>query len=159
MDTTSTDISRTNSSEVIAKQAESLMAGETDWVCNAANVAALLYWSLDRINWAGFYIFDGKELVLGPFQGKPACTRIALGKGVCGTAALERRTLVVPNVNKFPGHIACDTASQSEIVVPIITNEKLFGVLDVDSPYFARFDKETARLCEGIAALFAKSLR
>lgn len=159
MDITSTDVSRSNSSEVILKQAESLMAGETDWVCNAANLAALLYWSLDRINWAGFYIFDGKELVLGPFQGKPACTRIALGKGVCGTAAHERRTLVVPNVNEFPGHIACDIASQSEIVVPIVTNGRLFGVLDVDSPHLARFDAETARLCGDVAAQFAKSLR
>jgi GAF domain-containing protein len=158
MDITSTNISRSNSSEVILKQAESLTMDEPDWICNAANLSALLYWSLDRINWAGFYIFDGKELVLGPFQGKPACTRIALGKGVCGSAAQERRTLIVPNVNEFPGHIACDTASQSELVVPIITNNKLFGVVDIDSPYLARFDAETAWLCEDIAAIFAKAL-
>ena len=158
MDIPSTDVSRSNSSEIILTQAESLTENEPDWVCNAANLSALLYWSLERINWAGFYVFDGKELVLGPFQGKPACARIPLGKGVCGTAAQQRRTLVVPNVNEFPGHIACDTASQSEIVVPIIANDKLFGVLDIDSPHPARFDAETAQLCEGIAALFVKTL-
>jgi len=158
MDIPSTDVSRSNSSEIILTQAESLTENEPDWVCNAANLSALLYWSLERINWAGFYVFDGKELVLGPFQGKPACTRIPLGKGVCGTAAQQRRTLVVPNVNEFPGHIACDTASQSEIVVPIIANDKLFGVLDIDSPHLARFDAETAQLCESIVALFVKTM-
>jgi len=158
MDIPSTDVSRSNSSEIILTQAESLTENEPDWVCNAANLSALLYWSLERINWAGFYVFDGKELVLGPFQGKTACTRIPLGKGVCGTAAQQRRTLVVPNVNEFPGHIACDTASQSEIVVPIIANDKLFGVLDIDSPHLARFDAETAQLCESIVALFVKTM-
>ena len=150
--------SRSNSNEIILKQAVSLTENEPDWVCNAANLSALLYWSLERINRAGFYVFDGKELVLGPFQGKPACTRIPLGKGVCGTAAQQRRTLVVANVNEFPGHIACDTASQSEIVVPIIANDKLFGVLDIDSPHLARFDAETAQLCESIVALFVKTM-
>ena len=146
------------SSETILKQAEALIAGETDWICNAANLAALIYWSVERISWAGFYIFDGKELVLGPFQGKPACTRIPMGKGVCGTSAEQRRTLVVPNVNEFPGHIACDAASQSEIVVPLVVNDKLFGVLDIDSAELARFDQETARLCEQIAEIFVRSL-
>lgn len=159
MDIMTTDISRSSSRETILKQAESLTANEPDWVCNAANLSALIYWSLERISWAGFYVFDGKELVLGPFQGKPACTRIALGKGVCGEAAQQRRTIVVPNVNEFEGHIACDAASQSEVVVPLVANGKLFGVLDIDSADLARFDAETTQLCEGIAAIFVRTLR
>jgi L-methionine (R)-S-oxide reductase len=159
MEIPTSDVSRSNSRETMLRQAESLTANEPDWVCNAANLSALIYWSLEKISWAGFYVFDGKELVLGPFQGKPACTRIALGKGVCGTAAQQRRTVVVDNVNEFEGHIACDAASQSEVVVPLVANGKLFGVLDVDSADLARFDAETTQLCEGIAAIFVRALK
>jgi len=148
----------TGNAELIVKQAEALIAGERSWVCNAANLAALIYWSLEKISWAGFYIFDGTELVLGPFQGKPACTRIPLGKGVCGKAAEQRRTLIVPDVNEFEGHIACDPASRSEVVVPLVAKGKLFGVLDLDSAHVDRFDAATARLCEEIAAIFVRSL-
>ncbi len=119
-----------------------LLQGETDPLANLANASALLAQALDRINWCGFYLLRGEELVLGPFQGKPACVRIALGKGVCGTAAKGRETLVVPDVNQFPGHIACDPASRSEIVVPMIHGAALRGVLDIDSPELDRFDQE-----------------
>ena len=121
---------------------ESLLAGETDPLANLANAAALLAQSVEAINWCGFYLLRGEELVLGPFQGKPACVRIPVGKGVCGSAASERATLVVPDVTRFPGHIACDPASRSEIVVPIIENGVLRGVLDVDAPEVGRFDQE-----------------
>jgi L-methionine (R)-S-oxide reductase len=126
----------------MARSLESLMEGEPDPLANLSNAAALLAQSLDRVNWCGFYLLRGEELVLGPFQGKPACVRIPLGQGVCGTAAARRETLVVPDVNRFPGHIACDAASRSEIVVPILENGVLRGVLDVDSPEPARFDGE-----------------
>ena len=118
-----------------------VLTGETDFIANLANSAALLFWSLPAINWAGFYLLKEEELVLGPFQGQIACVRIRLGKGVCGTAAEKRQTLVVPNVHEFPGHIACDSASNSEIVIPIIKDDLLIGVLDIDSPEFARFDE------------------
>jgi GAF domain-containing protein len=121
---------------------ESLLDGESDPLANLANAAALLAQSLDRVNWCGFYLLRGEELVLGPFQGKPACVRIPVGKGVCGTAAARLETLVVPDVNRFPGHIACDPASRSEIVVPILESGALRGVLDVDAPEPARFDEE-----------------
>jgi L-methionine (R)-S-oxide reductase len=120
---------------------ESLLTGETDAVANLANASALLAQALPRINWCGFYLLRGEELVVGPFQGKPACVRIPVGEGVCGTAAARRETVVVPDVNLFPGHIACDAASRSEIVVPIIENDALRGVLDVDSPALGRFDE------------------
>jgi GAF domain-containing protein len=126
----------------LADQLRALLADESDMIANAANIAALIYQTLPDVNWAGFYFFKGDELVLGPFQGKPACVRIPLGKGVCGTAAAERKTLVITDVHKFPGHIACDSASNSEIVVPLIKNNKLLGVLDVDSPILGRFDEE-----------------
>ena len=126
----------------MARSLESLLEGESDPLANLSNAAALLAQSLDRVNWCGFYLVRGEELVLGPFQGKPACVRIPLGKGVCGTAAARRETLVVPDVNRFPGHIACDAASRSEIVVPILENGVLRGVLDVDAPEPARFDDE-----------------
>lgn len=119
-----------------------LLHGETDAVANLANASALLAQALDRINWCGFYLLRGGELVLGPFQGKTACVRIALDRGVCGTAAARRETLVVPDVHAFPGHIACDAASRSEVVVPILENGRLRGVLDVDAPEPARFDEE-----------------
>lgn len=120
----------------------SLLEGETDSLANLANAAALLAQSLDAINWCGFYLLRGEELVLGPFQGKPACVRIPVGKGVCGAAARERATIVVPDVSRFPGHIACDPASRSEIVVPILEDDVLRGVLDVDAPEVGRFDHE-----------------
>jgi L-methionine (R)-S-oxide reductase len=119
---------------------QAVLTGETDLIANLANSAALLFWSLPAINWAGFYLLKEEELVLGPFQGKIACIRIRLGQGVCGTAAEKRQTLVVPNVHEFPAHIACDSASNSEIVVPIIKDDLLVGVLDIDSPELARFD-------------------
>jgi len=126
----------------LAAALESLLAGESDALANLANASALLAQALERINWCGFYLARSEDLVLGPFQGKPACVRIAMGKGVCGTAAARRESLVVPDVAKFPGHIACDPASRSEIVVPIVENGMLRGVLDVDAPETARFDEE-----------------
>lgn len=119
-----------------------LLEGESDWLANSANCAALLYHAMNAINWAGFYLLKNGELVLGPFQGKPACVRIAIGRGVCGTAAERRETLLVPDVHQFPGHIACDSASRSEIVVPLIQNGQLIGVLDIDSPITNRFDEQ-----------------
>jgi L-methionine (R)-S-oxide reductase len=124
----------------LAASLESLLAGEPDALANLSNASALLAEALPRINWCGFYLLRGEELVLGPFQGKPACVRIPMGKGVCGTAAARRETLIVPDVEKFPGHIACDAASRSEVVVPIVDGGVLCGVLDIDSPDLARFD-------------------
>lgn len=119
---------------------ESYISAERDVLANLCNVAALMYDNLEDINWAGFYLMKDGELVLGPFGGKAACTRIKIGKGVCGSAARDRRTYIVPNVHEFEGHIACDSASNSEIVVPIIKDDVLYGVLDIDSPKFNRFD-------------------
>lgn len=121
---------------------KSLLEGETDALANLSNAAGLLNQALDRINWCGFYLLRGGELVLGPFQGKPACVRIAVGKGVCGTAAARRESVVVPDVREFAGHIACDPDSRSEIVVPIVAGGNLVGVLDVDAPEPGRFDEE-----------------
>jgi L-methionine (R)-S-oxide reductase len=126
----------------LAVSLESLLQGETDPLANLANASALLAQTLTGINWCGFYLLRGEELVLGPFQGKPACVRIPLGKGVCGTAAQRRQTLLVPDVHAFPEHIACDSASRSEIVVPILQGATLRGVLDIDSPQLARFDAQ-----------------
>jgi L-methionine (R)-S-oxide reductase len=140
-------------------QLRSLLAGERDFIANAANCAALLYHSLPDVNWAGFYLYKEGELVLGPFQGNPACVRIAIGKGVCGTAVELKQTLVVENVHEFPGHIACDSASNSEIVVPLIKNTQLIGVLDLDSPSFGRFDDEDARGLNELAEVFAQSVQ
>jgi GAF domain-containing protein len=123
-------------------QLSALFAAERDGLANAANMSALLYDTLPDLNWAGFYFLQGSELVLGPFQGKIACVRIALGHGVCGTAAKRRETVIVADVNAFPGHIACDVASRSEIVVPLIHNAQLLGVLDLDSSELSRFDQE-----------------
>jgi len=125
----------------LIKQLAALIDGEPDTIANLSNASALLHQFLDNINWVGFYLWKDDELVLGPFQGLPACIRIPYGKGVCGTAIKERRTQLVPNVNNFPGHIACDSASKSEIVIPIIINNEIFGVLDIDSPIYDRFDK------------------
>jgi L-methionine (R)-S-oxide reductase len=132
---------------------ESLLEGEGDSLANLANAAALLAQSVEAINWCGFYLLRGEELVLGPFQGKPACIRIPLGQGVCGTAAARRETLVVPDVSRFPGHIACDSASRSEIVVPIVESGHLRGVLDVDAPEPDRFDDEDRAGLERFVAL------
>ena len=126
----------------LAASLAALLEGETDALANLSNASALLSEALDRINWCGFYLLRGEELVLGPFQGKAACVRIGLGKGVCGTAAARRETVVVPDVHAFPGHITCDAASRSEIVVPIIEGGRLRGVLDVDAPEPARFDEQ-----------------
>ena len=142
----------------IARQVRALTEGERDLIANLANTAALLYHSLPELNWAGFYLLKNGELVVGPFQGKPACVRIALGKGVCGTAAARRATLIVANVHEFDGHIACDTASNSEIVVPIVRGSELVGVLDIDSPKFARFDAQDQAGLEKVVAALLKAL-
>lgn len=128
--------------ELLEMQLKALCEDVTYTTSNLANASALIYSTLDRLNWAGFYLTVDGELLLGPFQGKTACTRIQFGKGVCGTAAATRETQLVPNVHEFPGHIACDSASNSEIVVPIIINDEVYGVLDIDSPEFDRFSKE-----------------
>src|SRR5512137_1436781 len=126
----------------LAASLTGLLGDERDWVANAANTAALIYTSLPDLNWAGFYMLKAGELVLGPFQGLPACIRIALGRGVCGTAAATLTTQLVTDVHAFPGHIACDAASQSELVVPLLKDGRLIGVLDLDSPNLARFDAD-----------------
>jgi L-methionine (R)-S-oxide reductase len=126
----------------LQEQLTALFAGERNGLANAANMAALLYQALPNLNWVGFYFLQEGELVLGPFQGKIACVRIAVGRGVCGTAAERRVTVIVPDVHEFPGHIACDAVSQSEIVVPLVQEGRLLGVLDLDSPQLARFDEE-----------------
>lgn len=138
----------------LAEQLRSLFDGERDFIANAANLSSLLYHSLPDVNWTGFYLRRGDELVLGPFQGKLACVRIPIGKGVCGTAAEQRQTILVDNVHDFPGHIACDSASNSEIVVPLIKDERLLGVLDLDSPSLARFDDQDARGLNELAEIF-----
>lgn len=127
------------------RQLEAILRDERDWIANLAQTSALIMQTLPDLNWAGFYLFDGHELVLGPFQGKVACVRIALGKGVCGIAAVRRTSVVVPNVHEFPGHIACDNTSNSEVVVPIVWQEQLVGVLDLDSPLPHRFSEDDAR--------------
>ncbi|NWH09617.1 MAG: GAF domain-containing protein [Alphaproteobacteria bacterium] len=134
-------------------QFRGLIDGEKDAIANAANLSALLAWGLEGLNWAGIYILRGEELVLGPFQGRPACVRIPFGKGVCGTALARRETIIVPDVHEFPGHIACDAASRAELVVPLWQGEKIAGVLDLDSPLPARFDAEDAKGCEALARL------
>jgi GAF domain-containing protein len=138
----------------LLEQARALLDGERDMTANAANLSSLVFHTLPDLNWVGFYWVKQGELVLGPFQGKPACVRIALGRGVCGTAARERRTIVVPDVNAFPGHIACDSASASELVVPLIRDGRVLGVLDLDSPRAGRFAEEDARALEGLVRVF-----
>lgn len=143
----------------LAEQARGLLAGERDRIANAANFAALVFNGLPDLNWAGFYFSNGDELVVGPFQGLPACVRIPFGKGVCGTAAVTRSTQVVPDVDAFPGHIACDAASRSEIVVPLVDGDgALIGVFDVDSPTPGRFDDEDRRGMEALCAAFMETL-
>ncbi len=145
--------------EQLATDVISLLDQETDWIANAANVSALLYHALPEVNWAGFYFMRNGELVVGPFQGKPACVRIAVGRGVCGTAAQNRQTVVVRNVHEFPGHIACDSASNSEIVIPLIIHDVLIGVLDIDSPVESRFDDEDQRGLERILQIFLEKTK
>ncbi len=140
--------------ENLLLQIQGLLADETDAVANMANVSAALFNGLADLNWAGFYRVKGGELVLGPFQGKPACVRISFGRGVCGTCAQSKKTQVVKNVHEFAGHIACDSASNSEIVIPIFNKERVWGVLDIDSPILARFDETDKMYLEKIARLF-----
>ena len=141
----------------LRQQLAALFAGERNGLANAANMSALLYEALPDLNWVGFYFLQAGELVLGPFQGRVACVRIALGRGVCGTAAERRETVIVADVNAFPGHIVCDAASRSEIVVPLIEGGRLLGVLDVDSPQIARFDQEDGAGLNAAAALLVQS--
>ena len=142
----------------LCEQLAELLGEETNLVASAANTSAMLFHSLPDVNWVGFYFVEGSELILGPFQGKPACARIAFGSGVCGTAAKESRTLVVPDVHAFPGHIACDVASNSEIVVPLLSWGKLLGVLDIDSATPNRFDEDDREGIESLAAVFLSAL-
>jgi len=144
--------------QCLAEQLEQLLSGEMDATATLANTAALIYHGLPDLNWAGFYLLRNDTLVLGPFQGKPACVRIAIGKGVCGTAAAQRRSILVADVHAFPGHIACDMASRSELVVPLIRGASLFGVLDLDSPRPARFDAGDQTGCEALAAVLMRHL-
>jgi L-methionine (R)-S-oxide reductase len=153
---TPTGLAKTDTYRELNAQLAAVFAGESSGLANAANMAALLWQFLPELNWAGFYFLSGSDLVLGPFQGKVACVRIALGKGVCGTAGERRETVIVPDVDLFPGHIACDAASRSEIVVPLVKEGQLLGVLDLDSPSLARFDQEDAR---GLAAAVALLLQ
>ncbi|MCS4235384.1 GAF domain-containing protein [Stenotrophomonas sp. BIGb0135] len=139
-------------------QARALVHGERDRIANAANLSALVYHALPHLNWVGFYFYDGTELVVGPFQGLPACVRIPLDKGVCGAAASQRVTQRIEDVEAFPGHIACDSASRSELVVPLVKGDTLIGVFDLDSPSLARFDAEDQAGLEAIAAVFVEAL-
>ena len=138
----------------ILDQAKALIGNEPDYLANAANLSALLFAELSEINWVGFYFFDGQELVLGPFQGRPACVRIPLDRGVCGQAARTRKPLIVADVHSFDGHIACDAASNAELVVPLLRGEALLGVLDIDSPRHGRFDSDDLTLAEALVALY-----
>jgi L-methionine (R)-S-oxide reductase len=144
----------------LAHSLTALLAGESNLIAAAANTSSLLYWSLPDLNWVGFYLVDeaSGDLLVGPFQGKPACVRIPLGKGVCGTAAAERRTVLVEDVHAFPGHIACDSASNSEIVVPVLAGDRLVGVLDLDSPRLRRFDQVDARGLERLVEIFVAAV-
>ncbi|MBN8801238.1 MAG: diguanylate cyclase [Lysobacteraceae bacterium SCN 69-123] len=139
-------------------QARALVHGESDRIANAANLSALVYHALPQLNWVGFYFFDGTELVVGPFQGLPACVRIPLHKGVCGAAASSRQTQRVDDVDAFPGHIACDSASRSELVVPLVHDGALVGVFDLDSPVTSRFDADDQAGLEAIARVFVEAL-
>ena len=139
-------------------QARGLMHGERDRTANAANLSSLVFHALPDLNWVGFYFFDGTELVVGPFQGHPACVRIALGRGVCGTAAVTRQTQRIADVDAFPGHIPCDSASRSELVVPLYDGDRLVGVFDLDSPIASRFDGDDQQGLETIARAYLESI-
>jgi len=143
--------------ELINAQVQALISGESDMIANMANIAAVLFNNLEQVNWAGFYLYKQEQLVLGPFQGQPACIRIPMGKGVCGTSASRRETMVVMDVHEFAGHIACDAASNSEVVVPIVVNDQLIGVLDIDSPITARFDDDDRVGLETLVSTFEAS--
>ena len=147
----------TNDLDLLILQAKALCENEKDEIATMANLSALVFNSISDLNWVGFYIYKDRELVLGPFQGQPACVRLQLQKGVCGTSAAERRTINVPNVHVFEGHVACDSASNSELVVPIIVDETLYGVFDVDSPIFDRFDPALVKFMEDIVEIFKKT--
>lgn len=144
--------------EMLKKEIDALTSGVPYETANLANASAALWQAMENINWVGFYLMESGKLVLGPFQGKPACIEIPLGRGVCGTAALEKRTVLVEDVHQFPGHIACDSASNSEIVVPIFKNDQVYGVLDIDSPYLARFTREDQRELEQIVQILEKNI-
>jgi len=144
--------------ENLAAQAAALVSGQQDMIANAANLSSLLFYALDKVNWVGFYFLKGRELIVGPFQGRPACVSIPVGKGVCGTAAETRKVLRVADVHAFEGHLACDVASRSEIVLPLVRNGELIGVLDLDSPVKNRFDEEDERLLQKIVDIFISSL-
>ena len=147
-----------DASMTLAEQAKALLSGQRDRVANAANLSALLFMELEGVNWAGFYFFRGDELILGPFQGKPACVTIPLGKGVCGTAASTRETQRVEDVHAFEGHIACDANSRSELVVPLVVNNELIGVLDIDSPLHGRFSLRDQEVLEAVARVYESSI-
>lgn len=158
-DTAALSGSKTEQYAELAAQARGLLAGEHDRTANAANLSSLVFHALPELNWVGFYFYDGTELVVGPFQGRPACVRIALGKGVCGTAALLRLTQRVADVEEFPGHIPCDSASRSELVVPLFEGDRLVGVFDLDSPITNRFDADDQAGLETLAGIFLESIR
>ncbi|MFB8282004.1 GAF domain-containing protein [Nocardia colli] len=149
---------RTEQYQQLVAQAEALVTGEHDRVANAANLSSLVFHALPELNWVGFYFYDGHELVVGPFQGQPACVRIAIGKGVCGTAAQTRETQLVPDVHAFPGHIACDAQTRSEVVIPLVHNGELVGVFDLDSPKPDRFDDIDRAGLESVARAFLAAL-
>lgn len=156
--TTSYTGKKTENYQLVIKQLNALLEGESNQVANLSNASALLNQFLDRVNWVGFYLADGEELVLGPFQGLPACVRIPFGKGVCGTAASERKTQRIADVHSFPGHIACDAASQSEIVIPLLKDGRVLGVLDIDSPEKDRFDETDEKMLEAFVAALVEYL-
>lgn len=145
--------------EQLLQQASALVHGENDKIANAANLSALVYHALPDLNWVGFYFYDGNELVVGPFQGLPACVRIALGRGVCGTAAVTKQTQRIADVDAFPGHIPCDSASRSELVVPLYKGEQLVGVFDLDSPKLDRFNEVDQQHLEAVAGIFLGALK
>src|SRR5438034_1188157 len=149
--------SKTELYETLASQLSSLLAGERDLIANAANFSSLIFHSLPDLNWAGFYFAKDGELVLGPFQGQPACVRIKIGQGVCGAGAAKCETMIVPNVHEFPGHITCDSTSNSEIVIPLMKGGRLIGVLDLDSPSLSRFDEEDAAGLERLVRILLAS--
>lgn len=140
-------------------QAKGLMSGESDLIAKMANLSALMFNRMEKVNWAGFYLYKEDQLVLGPFQGQPACIRIPVGRGVCGTAAQSLQTQLVEDVHAFEGHIACDAASNSEIVIPLVLNGNLLGVLDIDSPEYSRFDEEDKAGLEALAEALLDSQR
>lgn len=156
--TADASLGKTEMYRLLTEQLKGLFEGERNLIANAANMSALVYQQVPDLNWCGFYLFDGTELVLGPFQGKVACVRIALNRGVCGAAASSRETQLVKDVHSFPGHIACDAASQSEIVVPLVKNGQLIGVWDVDSPKLARFDEEDKAGMQALCEVFLASI-